>query len=78
MFLNRAGIPRIRDVSVTDGVPVLTWTVCKGKTYRVQAKGRFDDNWSDVEGDVLATGFTANKADNDVRPARFYRVTEVP
>ena len=79
VFLNRAGIPRIRNVSVADGVPVLTWTACKGKTYRVQAKARFEEHWSDLDGDVLATGFTASKAHNDdVGQARFYRVTELP
>jgi len=78
VFLNRAGIPRIRNVSVTDGVPVLTWTACKGKTYRVQAKARFEEHWSDLDGDVLATGFTAGKPDDEVRAARFYRVTELP
>ena len=78
LFLNRAGIPQIRSVGLSRGVPVLTWIACKGKTYRVQAKARFEEHWSDLDGDVLATGLTASKPDDEVRAARFYRVTELP
>jgi len=81
LFLNRLGIPKIMSISMAQGFPTLTWTACKGESYRVQYKLGLDDaDWIDLNGDVVASGFIASKADSTVesRMQRFYRVIELP
>ena len=64
-----AGIPTAEGVTIR-------WAAESGKTYRVQ----FDTNlpgvsWSDLEGDVTATGAVATKVDtNAAEVLRFYRI----
>jgi hypothetical protein len=56
------------------------WTATAGKTYRVQHKAGLNQmNWSNLPGDVTATGTTASKVDNTLGGAtqRFYRVEEL-
>jgi hypothetical protein len=80
MLVNRAGIPIIRELSMTRGLPTLTWTACPGRNYRVQYKVRLEEtDWTDLSGDVTATGFTASKADTSfmLSSQRFYRVIKL-
>jgi ATP phosphoribosyltransferase len=55
------------------------WTAVSNGNYRVQYKPVLGTtNWSDLIGDVTATGNTASK--NDIRTStnRFYRVQVLP
>jgi hypothetical protein len=69
----------INSVSVANGTAMVTWSAIPGKVYRVQCRASSRDaNWTDVPGDVTATGATASKVD-DVQSIqqRFYRVMVV-
>jgi hypothetical protein len=81
VLVNCAGIPRIRKLSITQGLPTLTWTACPGPNYRVEYKDRLDGNqWTTLEGDVVASSFTASKTDTSSGSSRqrFYRVIKLP
>jgi len=57
----------------------LTWTSTSGKGYRVQFKEDFNaGNWTDLSGDVTASGRTASKTVSMTAARRFYRVQELP
>jgi YD repeat-containing protein len=58
----------------------IEWQAVAGKTYRVQYKDTLNAPvWSDVGGDVTASGGTAAKTDPTAGvPQRFYRVTLSP
>lgn len=54
-----------------------SWPAIAGQRYRVQYKPSLDSRaWTDLDGDILATGATASKSDGISRDAsqRFYRV----
>lgn len=57
-----------------DGVTVV-WSATAGRTYRVQFKDTVDAPWTDLPGDVTASGDTASKPDTTAGAslARFYR-----
>ena len=77
ILVNRDGIPTIRGLSMIEGLPTPTWTACPGHNYRVQYKDRLEaTDWTDLSGDVTASGFTASKADTSLTLSsqRFYRV----
>jgi len=79
--LNCAEIPKLQRIALINGLRSLTWAACKGSSYRVQYKDLLSDlAWNDLAGDVTATGFAANKADdtNASSQCRFYRVIELP
>ena len=62
--------------NVADGVMVL-WNAVPGRTYRVQYKNGIDDpDWTELQGDVVATSATGAKLDSAAQTtaARFYRV----
>jgi hypothetical protein len=57
------------------------WTAIPGAGYRVQYKTNLNAAaWSDLVGDVTATGTTASKADATLgtNATRFYRVFALP
>jgi hypothetical protein len=57
----------------------LNWTAEPGRTYRVQFKTNLDaSQWTDLPGDVTASGTTASRTDAVVGAQRFYRVLLVP
>jgi hypothetical protein len=60
--------------------PTIQWQSVPGKQYRVQFKNSLSDSaWTDISGDVTATGSTAAKVDNtQSAAARFYRVMLAP
>ncbi|MDB6064531.1 MAG: hypothetical protein JWR26_739 [Pedosphaera sp.] len=70
--------PNIETVGVTNGVLTLTWPSIN-RTYRIQFKSSLNQtNWSDLSGDVTATGATASKTDAIPAGTRFYRVVLLP
>jgi hypothetical protein len=59
----------------------LRWSAIVGQTYRVRYKARLDQpEWTDLPGDVTATGTTASKEDDslDGVTERFYRIEALP
>lgn len=71
---------RITNITVTLGVSaVVEWTSVTGKTYRLQYRDTLTNAWSDLPGDVVATGPSASKLDTTIAGAtqRFYRVLMV-
>jgi hypothetical protein len=53
----------------------ITWNSVSNSTYRVQFKNDLNTIlWSDLNGDILATGNTSSKTDVMTSPHRFYRV----
>jgi hypothetical protein len=57
----------------------ITWNAVSNTTYRVQYKAVLSaTNWTDLAGDVLATGSTASKTDLKTTTNRFYRVQIAP
>ncbi len=64
-------------VDLDNGFATVVWASIPGATYRVQYKNNLDDPaWTDLPGDVVATGTTAMKTDATVPgiAQRFYRV----
>ncbi len=67
--------PVITSVRATNGFCTLTWLAISNQTYRVQFKNSLDEtNWTNLSGDVTATGPSASKTDALGFSARFYRV----
>jgi hypothetical protein len=59
----------------------LVWDAIAGKVYRVQFIADLGQtNWSDLAGDVTATGVSATKTDNSAStaPQRFFRIEVLP
>ncbi|MEY4385570.1 MAG: hypothetical protein RLY20_853 [Verrucomicrobiota bacterium] len=70
--------PPLLQGSASNGVVQLQWTSVPGRTYRLQSKAALTDaSWSDVPGDVVATGISSTTT-NAPASARFYRVVESP
>jgi YD repeat-containing protein len=67
-------------LTVTRALPsagqfTIEWSAVSGRTYRVQYKNDLNETaWSDLAGDVIASGPTASKADGLTNLHRFYRV----
>jgi putative NADPH-quinone reductase len=58
---------------------VITWSAVSNATYRVQYNPVLNTtNWTDLFGDVIATGSMATKTDAMTTTNRFYRVRVVP
>jgi hypothetical protein len=58
---------------------VITWSAVSNATYRVQHKPDLNTtNWTDLIGDVLASGSTASKTDIETTTNRFYRIQVLP
>ena len=71
----------IETITKAGGAVTLTWRGLPGKTYRLQFKSNLNASpWTDLPGDVTATGVSAVKVDNSIGDAsqRFYRVVELP
>jgi len=66
---------------LSGGDPTLGWYAISNRTYRVQYSGDLSaNNWTDLDGDISATGATASKTDMTLGDAsqRFYRVVLLP
>jgi hypothetical protein len=58
---------------------VITWSAVSNGNYRVQFNPVLNTtNWTDLAGDVIATGSTASKNDTLTATIRFYRVRVLP
>jgi hypothetical protein len=70
--------PAISSAALADGMVKVTWTATPGVTYCLQSKTNSQDSWSDVPGNVTASGATASKQDAmGSSQQRFYRVMVV-
>src|ERR1035441_3702070 len=72
--------PEITSITMSGTDVTLVWSAVAGQTYRVQYTTDLTPTitWTDVTGDVLATGATATKTDAfGAAPQRFYRVSVV-
>jgi hypothetical protein len=71
--------PTIQSAVFTNGMATLTWSSITNHHYRVQFKSSLTaTNWTDVAGDVTATGPSASKTDAGGGTNRFYRVLVLP
>ena len=70
-------VPNLTRLSVarsSDGIQI-TWKAVPGVSYRISYKSNLSEtSWSDLPGDVVATGTTASKTDGLSGGQRFYRV----
>jgi hypothetical protein len=65
-------------VASTNDVTI-NWSAVSGRVYRVQSATNLPASWSDLPGDVTASGPTAFKVDSSpLVLIRYYRVTVVP
>jgi len=70
--------PIILSARITNGTLALTWQSISNHQYRVQYRSSlFGTNWTNLPGDVTATGATASKTDVPVG-TRFYRLIALP
>lgn len=68
--------PTIESIRMTNGVCTLTWPAISNRTYRVQFKASLTDSaWTDLPGDVTATGPSASKTNTPGESLRFYRLS---
>jgi hypothetical protein len=67
--------PVIARPSSVGGVTTITWSAVVGTTYTVQSKSLIGGTWTDLPGNVTASGTTASKSDaTGATTQRFYRV----
>jgi hypothetical protein len=73
-------VPVIESIVASDGGVTISWSAITGKSYRLQFKSELKEpNWTDLSGDVLATGSKAAKTDTETSGAqRSYRVALLP
>jgi hypothetical protein len=70
--------PLINSVILTNSVLTLTWPSISNHVYRVQFRTNIvTTNWSNLAGDVTATGPTAFQTDSATNATRFYRILMV-
>jgi len=72
--------PWIESITISNNLPWVDWTSVGGQRYRLQYTPTLDSPvWSNVSGDITASGNTASKADPDSAVTnRFYRVQVLP
>ena len=69
--------PRVESTTPGQDGLTISWDAVGGRTYRVQFKNSLNDaTWTDLEGDVIASGPTASKVDLSfgTRQERYYRI----
>jgi hypothetical protein len=70
--------PVVTDIVASGGTVTLTFTSQPGLRYRVQFKDDLGDpTWTDLPGDITASGGSSSKTDPTVGTQRFYRVVQV-
>ena len=71
---------QMHDIHIASGNVTLTWISQPGVTYRVQSKASLSDPaWTDVSGDVVATGAVSSKTFSAGNAANgFLRVAALP
>ncbi len=57
----------------------MVWSAVAGRTYRVQFKDRVEDPWTDLPGEITASGDTTSTQNTTAGAslARFYRAVLV-
>jgi len=71
--------PSFSSITLTNGVATLSWYAISNRQYRVQFKSELTNGiWTDLPGDVTATGETAVKADATGGVGRYYRLVMLP
>ncbi len=78
---NAGSVFRVVALTSAGGTEVtVVWSAVPGRTYRVQFKDAVEAPWTDLPGEVTATGDTASKTDTTAGAslARFYRAVLVP
>ena len=74
-----ASPPVIESIHVSDSSVTISWDTVAGRKYRVQFKSDLGQlTWSDLAGDVTATGAMAEKTDTSSATQRSYRVLLLP
>ena len=73
-----APAPTIFPPVVTSTNVTITWIAVSNATYRVQFQSGLNGGWTDLAGDVVATGGTASKSDVPTTMTGFYRILVVP
>jgi hypothetical protein len=74
-----APVPEVTGIVLSGTSVMLTFTSQAGRHYRVQFKDNLDASvWTDLPGDVTATGASSSKSDNLNSTQRFYRVLVLP
>jgi glucose/sorbosone dehydrogenase len=72
-------VPVFSAIESTNGTVTVTWQSVPGQKYRVQYVSSMPAaSWSDLAGDVTATGVLASKADAAGATNRFYRILVLP
>jgi Protein of unknown function (DUF3616) len=71
--------PFFKSIQVANGNLTVLWRSLKGETYRLQSKSNLaSGGWSDIPGDITATGPAASKTFPVTGSPRFYRVFVLP
>jgi hypothetical protein len=71
--------PFIKSMKIAGGNLTITWRALQGETYRLQSCGSLPaQNWTDIAGDVLASGPLASKTFLLTGSPKFYRVRILP
>jgi hypothetical protein len=71
--------PYIISASMSESGTTITWRALAGETYSVQFKSELgNSSWTDLTGNVTATGPVATKLDASIPTQRFYRVVLLP
>jgi hypothetical protein len=73
-----APAPTIQPPVVTKTNIVITWSAVSNATYRVQFRSTLSAAWTDLPGDVTATGSSASKTDAPSTAVGFYRIQVLP
>lgn len=71
--------PSIGSIELTNGVATLNWFSISNRHYRVQFKSDLGTGgWTDLPGDITASGATASKTDVPGTTPRYYRLVLLP
>lgn len=71
--------PFFKSIQLANGTLTMVWRSLKGETYRLQSKSNLMSGaWSDIPGDVTATGPAASKTFSITASPRFYQVFVLP
>ena len=68
------GPPVIQSTSYSNGIVNFTWQSLVGQKYRAEYTSSLEGTWTNLPGDITATGSTSSKSDTPADTIRFYRV----
>ncbi|HMP84040.1 MAG TPA: PQQ-dependent sugar dehydrogenase [Verrucomicrobiota bacterium] len=73
-----AGPPTIESITVTNELAFIAWQSLSNRTYRLQHKSEFANEWENIPGDVTAEGELSSKMDAATNSATYYRLQVLP